>query len=97
MGYDIILHPLAETEMWDATDWYDSQKDDLGKQFAAEMDFVVSAIQRMPNRFPLVFDQKRAALFRRFPYRVIFTIDDNTIIIIGIFHMHRHLKDIESR
>ncbi len=34
MDYKIELHPMAEVELWEAIDWYDNQKENLGKSFA---------------------------------------------------------------
>lgn len=30
MDYNLELHPIAEQELWNAVDWYDNQKGDLG-------------------------------------------------------------------
>lgn len=31
MAYRIELHPVAEVELWEAIDWYNAQKENLGK------------------------------------------------------------------
>ena len=37
MNYNLELHPLAEEELWAAVDYYDLQKNRLGKEFAKSL------------------------------------------------------------
>jgi plasmid stabilization system protein ParE len=97
MAYPVELHEAATAEFWEAIDWYDEQQDQLGKQFARELERVVKGISEGPQRFPIVVDDVRKAVLRRFPYLVFFELRSETIFILAIFHTSRHPKHWQAR
>jgi hypothetical protein len=40
---------------------------------------------------------KRLALVRRFPYAVVYRIDDDQITVVAVYHMHRDPRGWQSR
>ncbi len=68
MLYSLVLHELAEDELWTAIDWYDSQKNKLGREFAKELQKVMQTIRQHPSRFPKANKKLRKAVLRKFPY-----------------------------
>jgi toxin ParE1/3/4 len=97
MALPVELHEAAELELWEAIDWYDQQKPDLGKEFARELERVVEAIGFSPNRFPAIFGDARRAVLQRFPYVVIFEVQNDVILILAIFHTSRQPKHWQKR
>jgi plasmid stabilization system protein ParE len=89
MEYSIVLHPLSEVELWEAVDWYDAQKDALGKAFAKQIQHTVQKIGQNPGQFPCVLGQKRQAMVPNFPYVIIYEVSGDTIYILAIFHTKR--------
>ncbi|MBI5916624.1 MAG: type II toxin-antitoxin system RelE/ParE family toxin [Bacteroidetes bacterium] len=92
MAYNIELHEIAEEELWEAVDWYDAQKEKLGREFAKELQEVVRLLKDNPQQFPKAFKDKRKAVLRRFPYVIIFEIHGNTVNVLTIFHTSRNPK-----
>lgn len=97
MALTVELHETAEVELWEAIDWYDEQREDLGKEFARELERVVKVISSTPERFPIVFGQARKVVLKRFPYIIIFEVRDQLIIILAIFHTSRQPKQWQKR
>jgi|APTNR8051073442_1049403.scaffolds.fasta_scaffold13276_4 toxin ParE1/3/4 len=97
MAYNVDLHPVAEVELWEAVDWYDDQKEDLGKSFAFEIQETVNLIRLNPTQFPVVAGNKRKAIVNRFPFVVVFEVKDNLIFILAIFHTRRNPKGWKRR
>jgi plasmid stabilization system protein ParE len=89
------VHPViftlpARAELIDAQDWYESEASGLGRRFQAAVDAVVERISANPRQFPVVHKNIRRALLRRFPYALMFVIDDDaTLTVIACFHGSR--------
>ncbi|MBI3678327.1 MAG: type II toxin-antitoxin system RelE/ParE family toxin [Proteobacteria bacterium] len=93
----IRFRPEAETELLDAVDWYEARARGLGAEFLRALDAVLSAIDRYPESYPIVFDNLRRAVLRRFPYSVIYTLADKEILIVACTHGARDPKRWQSR
>ena len=92
MAFQIKLHEAAEAELWETIDWYDAQKENLGKEFARELERVITSISQIPHAFAKVEGEARKAVLRRFPYIVIFIAKEDTVTISAIFHASRSPK-----
>jgi len=57
---------VAEKELRDAFDWYESQTPGLGNEFLVELDQAVMRIRRYPKSCPATEDGMRRALLNRF-------------------------------
>jgi plasmid stabilization system protein ParE len=75
-----------------AADWYEEQRPGLGQEFLRD---VRASIDRLLNN-PLIYRVRysrrpvRWAYTRRFPYRIIFHIVDETVVIDTVIHAKRH-------
>lgn len=97
MAYRIELHPMAEVELWEAIDWYDAQKENLGKSFARAIQNAVVTIQDNPKRFPFAHANKRKVVISGFPYIVVFEVREEFVLILTIFHTSRDPENWELR
>ena len=97
MDYKIELHETAEEELWEAIDWYDQQKNKLGREFAKAIEEFVAKIKTQPFLFPKIKKNKRKAVLKRFPYIIVFEIIGETIFILAIFHTKRNPKIWQKR
>jgi plasmid stabilization system protein ParE len=64
----------------------------LGTQFLADFDAVLDLISRQNHLGQAVPGQAvyRQLLLKRFPYRVIYRVTDDAIIVIAVAHQRRH-------
>jgi len=86
---DLIVRPLAETDVRDAAFWYESKREGLGAEFTLELDALYERIVEAPRQFPEIGEGARRALVRRFPYAVYFVIGEDAPVIIAVLHQHR--------
>jgi len=83
------FHPDAEEEFLKAVDYYENIESGLGYDFALE---VYSAIKRSsdyPEAWALLNEDARRTLVRRFPYGVIYSIEEKEIYILAVMNLHR--------
>lgn len=86
---DVILRPLAESDVREAAIWYESKREGLGANFTLELDALYERIAQNPLEFPEIGEGLRRALLRRFPYAVYFLIGEEAPVLIAVLHQHR--------
>jgi len=83
-----VLHE-AETELWEAVQFYEGRCAGLGLDFAKEIRAAVESIQQFPNRWPAREDGTRRYLIHRFPYFVVYIVHRGHVWIIAFAHCKR--------
>lgn len=84
-----FFHPEAEEEFNKAIDYYEECKRGLGYDFALEVYSTIRNILDYPKAWPVLEKDIHRCQTRRFPYGVIYSIDNNRIHILAIMHLHR--------
>lgn len=82
------FHPEAERELLEAVEYYEGVEPGLGYDLSVE---VYSAVQRAvayPRAWPVLDDEVRRALVRRFPYGVLYSEEDE-LLIVAVMNLHR--------
>ena len=80
---------IAEQEVDDVYQWFEGRTEGLGMTFLTELDRGVSRIRAFPFAGSEIEPEIRRCLLVRFPYAIIYGIDGETIIVIGIAHSRR--------
>jgi plasmid stabilization system protein ParE len=93
----LIVRPDAEADMATGYDWYEDQREGLGKEFVEEVSTVIAMIQSEPLRFPAIFRTLRRALVHRFPYGVFFVVRSDTVIVVAVMHLARNPRRAHRR
>jgi len=93
MNRKITIRPEAAREVEEAFDWYELQSEGLGMEFLRAADACLSAIRRNPFAYPMVYEQTRRALLKRFPYMLIYVVADDSIVVLACFHAKRDPVD----
>jgi plasmid stabilization system protein ParE len=83
------LTPEADLDAQDAIRWYDERDRALGDDFLQKVNDCIAAIQENPQKYPILHRHMRRGLVRRFPYEIIFEIENDEIIIYAIYHCAR--------
>ena len=85
--------PVAVLELESAADDYEEARPDLGSEFRREVRSIVALIEHHHRIGPSVNSGTkmvlREFLLDRFPYRLIYSIDANDIVIVALAHQHR--------
>jgi plasmid stabilization system protein ParE len=83
------FHPSAKAELNEAVTYYEACRIGLGTEFLEE---IYSTIQRI-TQFPKAWNQlslnTRRCLLKRFPYGIIYQINESEITIIAVMQMNR--------
>ncbi len=95
--YRLIIKLSAELDATDAANWYNEIRSGLGDEFVLALDVKVSAIQRNPNSFPIIYKNIRRALTERFPYGIFFIVEDEDIYVLAIQHTSRNPQNWRKR
>ena len=85
----LAVAPAAEQELHAAAERYDAQQPGLGDAFLRSLDACLARVQRFPRSFPEDEHGIRSALLRRFPYVVLFRVDERRIEVIAVWHGRR--------
>ncbi len=80
---------LADQELADAVTWYNQQTDSLGRDFLDDLDRGIRRMAAFPLSCPEIEPGLRRCLLTRFPYGVIYGMEEDTIIVVAIAHLHR--------
>ena len=86
---EIRFLSLANQEVDDAVQWYEEQEEELSRAFLDELDRVVRLVKIYPLMAKAIEPEIRRFLFTRFPYSLIYGIDQETIVVIAVAHQHR--------
>ena len=89
MTYTVIIRPEAESDLADAYDWYQRQREGLGHEYLLCVEAALEAISRSPLQYATVHGEVRRALVRRFPYGVFYLIEGTTVVVTAVFHCRR--------
>ena len=93
----LVLRPAAEADIAAAALWYEARASGLGAEFLRLVDVALAEVQRMPERFPVVHEQCRRALLRRFPYGIYFVPTAELISVLARMHARRDPRRWEER
>jgi plasmid stabilization system protein ParE len=83
-----FLEP-AQWEVNDAVRWYNDQGLNLGREFLDELDRSVRRTAAFPMSCPEIEKGLRRCLLPRFPYGLIYGIDEDIVVIVAVAHLHR--------
>ena len=80
---------LAQLELYDAQDYYEKQQVDLGLTFKSVIHSSLKRIIEFPKVYAKIKLDVRRCVIHKFPYNILYSIEDNHILIIAIAHQHR--------
>jgi plasmid stabilization system protein ParE len=83
--------PEARLEFDEAADWYEEQREGLRTEFVQAVDTAINRIASAPRSYPIIEGSfTRRALLYKFPYSVIYSIENEGLLIYAIFHNSRN-------
>ncbi len=97
MAFDVYLLPEAQQDYDDIVDWYEKQQIGLGLRFYSEMEYVIQKLRTHPTSYGFYIEHFRDFALPSFPYRIVFTIQENQVQIFAVFHTGRNDIDLRKR
>ena len=91
MVFKIVISKLAESEIDETIEFYESKRKGLGKQF---LDYFKGYLKILKTN-PELFSIKKSPFYRelplkKFPFVIIYEIFQNEVIIYSVFHTSRN-------
>ncbi len=80
---------VAEQELDEAVEYYNSELSGLGLEFLDEILASLKRILAYPQAWPTFSNNVRRCLTKRFPYGILYQIEKEQILIVAIMHLHR--------
>lgn len=96
MNYQVRFVDEIEEDLYSAYSWYEGKSHGLGEDFLRVFYAKITELSRMPSMYEKLFLEFRRCLLRRFPYSVYYIIENDTIVIYGLFHTARDPKFIQE-
>ena len=93
----LVFLPEARQDIAEAYSWCEGQDPGLGADFIRCLEVAILSIERHPRIYPVVHENYRRALVRRFPYAILFERDSGQIVIYSIFHCSQDPKKWRDR
>ncbi len=91
------FHPEAKAEFFAAIKYYEDREPGLGSDFALEVHRTIENVISFPNAWPILEDAIRRCQIRRFPYGVVYSQDEDVILILAVMHLHRDPRYFRDR
>ena len=97
MAFAVTVRQLAEQDILEAQRWYDERRTNLGSEFRAAVDELLTSLGDTPLIYPAVYQGLRRAVLRRFPYLVYFAVSGDVVTVLACLHSSRDPRLLRSR
>lgn len=97
MIYALHFLPEVEEDVISGYVWYEEKAPGLGEEFLRTFYAYAGEISRNPLLYSKVYGEYRRRLLKRFPYAIYFKMEENEIIIFGLFHCARDPRTIRAK
>ena len=91
------FHPEALAELSHAAGYYAEQSPGLELRFLAEVDRAIDRIEDDPKRWRIFTGDVRRVLVHVFPFGVLYTVTNDTIVVFAVVHLSREPGYCKSR
>jgi toxin ParE1/3/4 len=96
--YTVIYTGLYQDDVITAYDWYDKINKELSERFINELKESEEIILAIPTANARLLNSSfRRFILPKFPYKVIYRIRENSIIVVALVHTARSNKFIKRR
>ncbi|MGK2915353.1 MAG: type II toxin-antitoxin system RelE/ParE family toxin [Porticoccaceae bacterium] len=86
---ELIFAKLAQAEMAEARRYYERQQRGLGQEFLREASLCAKRISAQPLAWKIEIEPVRRLLFNRFPYKMLYAVRADRIVVLAVAHQHR--------
>ncbi len=86
---NIEISEFAQKELEEAVLYYELEQYGLGQRFKGEVRRTIDRIKKYPTSWPIERGEVRKCFVHRFPYKVLYSVQEQNIVILAIAHQHR--------
>ena len=80
----------AQQDAADAVAYYDEAVPGVGLEFLDELEHTLHRILLHPKAWTPLSQEHQRCRMRRFPYGVIYSVEEDAVLTAAVFHFHRH-------
>jgi plasmid stabilization system protein ParE len=84
-----VFHPEALAEYAEAVQFYAGRRVELGQVFINAVEDAIFRIVQSPTRWRVIDEDIRRCLTRKFPYGILYTIEQDFILVVAVMHCSR--------
>ena len=85
----IKITEIAKREFLDAKSFYDLEQPGLGVKYKSEIEEGLLRIKRFPEAWHIEHAEIHRYLTHRFPYKILYVIENDVIVVLAFAHQHR--------
>ena len=92
MKYQLLVRPAVEGDIAEAEAWYERQRSGLGSEFTQTIREAIPTLLVNPLIYRVRHERLGVRWFYppRFPYRIVYRIRGDAIVVLGVVHAARH-------
>lgn len=94
MNLELIVSPEAEADIREAFAFYETIDDELAQRFVHHINTQLLKIRTHPRAFPVIYNQYHRLLLPDFPFAVFYSIENDHIRILAVFHQQRNIDKL---
>jgi plasmid stabilization system protein ParE len=90
---------FVKEDIKEAVNWYNKAQNGLGTRFLKNVKEKINSVAENPETIQIRYNYVRIAVVNTFPYTIHFqfNIQQNTILILGIFHTSKNPENWTER
>jgi plasmid stabilization system protein ParE len=85
----VIFTRIATQELEDAVRFYELEYAGLGRRFKEEVKKATLRVADYPKAWSIERGEVRKCLLHRFPYKLLYSVEEDHVLVIAIAHQHR--------
>lgn len=85
----IEILEIARKEFASAKGFYELEQFGLGARFEKEVKQALVCVQHYPTAWSLERKEIRRCFLHRFPYKILYSIQKDVIVVLAFAHLHR--------
>jgi len=97
MAFDLLVRPEAEQDLAQSFQWYEGQQSGLGRDFLLHVQAGFQFLERTPLIFPERYHGVRQHLIKRFPYKIFYKVQNQSVIILAVVYAGRDPEWVKKR
>lgn len=85
----IVFTSYAKSEVEDAAYYYELKQTGLGNRLRKEIKKAALRVAKHPEAWVIERGEIRKYLLHKFPYKLLYSIEEDHILVIAVAHQHR--------
>ncbi|MBD2175510.1 type II toxin-antitoxin system RelE/ParE family toxin [Pseudanabaena sp. FACHB-1998] len=92
-----VFHSEALAEYSEAVQYYAEQRTEIAQAFINTIEDAIFRIKESPNRYATIDEDIRRCMTGKFPYGILYTIEEDYILILAVMHCSREVGYWKNR